>query len=121
MPQAEVELAFDAGALDVLLETIGGDREALAELIESFLDEGPGLIARMDGAARAGDAEALRRAAHTMKSSAADFGALALSRLCHTMESLGRAGRTDGAVALSEEAAGSYRAAAAALRDYLDG
>ena len=121
MPQGETDRAFDARALAALLEIIGGDRTALAELIGSFLDEGPDLIARIEGAARDGDAEALRRAAHTMKSSAADFGAMELSRLCHALEALGRAGRTDGAVALSQEAAASYRTAAAALRDHVNG
>lgn len=121
MAQAETDRAFDARALATLLEIIGGDRAALAELIGSFLDEGPDLMARIEGAARDGDAEALRRAAHTMKSSAADFGAVELSRLCHAMEALGRAGRTDGALALSSEAAVSYQAAAAALRDHLNG
>lgn len=121
MPQADRERTFDPQALDTLSEVIGGDPAALAELIESFLTESPGLIARIEAAARDGDAEGLRRAAHTMKSSAADFGALALSHLCQTMEALGREGRTDGAVALSEQAAVSYRAAAAALRDYLNG
>ena len=121
MPQAEANEAFDPKALDNLLEVIGGDREALAELVESFLQEGPGLMARIETAARAGDADGLRLAAHTMKSSAADFGARTLSHLCRTMEALGREGRTDGAVTLSEAAAASYRAAAAALRGHLDG
>lgn len=121
MPQHETHQTFDATALDRLLEIIGGDRDALVDLIGSFLDEGPGLIDRIESAARDGNAEALRQAAHTMKASAADFGATELSRLCHSLEAIGRAGATDGASDLSEAAADSYRLAAAALREFLNG
>lgn len=121
MSQDETDQVFDAGALDSLLEIIGGDRDALVDLIGSFLDEGPGLIGRIESAARDADPEALRQAAHTMKSSAADFGAMELSRLCHALETLGRSGRTDGAPGLSTRAAVSYRTAAAALREFMNG
>ena len=102
---------FDPTALDALLDTIGGDREALGELIESFLEEGPDLIAKIEDAVRNGDAEGLRQAAHTMKSSAADFGALELSHLCREIEAKGREGDVIGAAALSESAAVSFGAA----------
>ncbi|WP_413873885.1 response regulator [Albidovulum sp.] len=119
LPRNGTDEPFDATAMARLLDTIGGDREALAELVESFLEEGPALIDRIGRAAVAGDAEALRQAAHTMKSSAADFGAMPLSRLCATLETQGRSGRTEGAEALAAEAAASYRAAAAALNVYM--
>ena len=119
MSLAGPDEVFDAAALDTLLDMIGGDPAALSELIESFLDEGPGLIGRVEKAAADADADALRQAAHTMKSSAADFGAMELARLCREMEMLGRAGRMDGAKELAAEAAASWRAAAAALHAYL--
>ncbi len=108
MPRNDTAQGFDISALDTLLETIGGDREALSELVESFLEDGPGLIDRIETAARDGDTEALRQAAHTMKSSAVDFGAMELSRLCREMEALGRAGSTEGVETLSKAAAASY-------------
>lgn len=121
MSQNEQDRAFDARALDNLLELIGGDRDALADLIDSFLAEGPGLMGRIEAAASDDNAEALRQAAHTMKSSAADFGAMDLSRLCHALETLGRSGSTEGAVPLAQEASASYRAAAVALRGVMNG
>lgn len=119
MSQTGTDEMFDAAALEALLDMIGGDAAALSELIESFLEEGPGLLARIEQAAGGGDAETLRQAAHTMKSSAADFGAMELSRLCREMEALGRAGRADGATALSLKAAAAWQAAETALRGHM--
>ena len=73
-------------ALDKLLELIGGDPNSLAELIESFLDESPMLVEQMQRAANVGDQKSLGRAAHTLKSSARDFGADQLSVLCQALE-----------------------------------
>ncbi|HQU69809.1 MAG TPA: response regulator [Albidovulum sp.] len=121
MPQGDSNEAFDQSAMERLLDTIGGDRESLGELVESFLEEGPGLIGRIGRAAHDGDAEALRQAAHTMKSSAADFGAMPLSRLSAALEKMGRSGQLDGAETLAEQSALSYRAAEAALQEYMKG
>ena len=112
--------AIDPAALDTLLEAIGGDAQALADLIRSFIEDSPDLMARIETAARSGDAEALRTAAHTMKSSAADFGAGELSRICRSMETQAKAGRMDDVVALSRSAAAAYAAAEAVLRAHLE-
>ncbi len=110
---------FDPAALDTLLDTIGGDREALRELVESFLEEGPDLIARIETAVKVGDATGLRHAAHTMKSSAADFGAMELSRLCRELEAMGRNGNISGAATMSGRAAVVYGEAQKSLRQMI--
>ena len=71
---------IDRAALDVLLETVGGDLEFLGELIGDFFDDSPQQLAAAGEALEADDAEALRRAAHSLKSNSANFGAMALSR-----------------------------------------
>ncbi|WP_138934257.1 hybrid sensor histidine kinase/response regulator [Roseovarius arcticus] len=107
---------FDPGALEILLETIGGDREALDELVLSFLDEGPDLILRIGAAAEDNDTDALRQAAHTLKSSATDFGAGTLSQLCREIENLCRAGHLDQALPLAARVPQLYEAAETRLR-----
>lgn len=107
---------FDLAALDALLDMIGGDRTALGELVDSFLEEGPDLVGRMESAVRDGDADGLRRAAHTMKSSAADFGALALSRICREIEEKARTGDLAGLAELSAGAASAFGEAQERLR-----
>ena len=86
---------FDQTALATLLELIGGDTAGLVGLIDSFLAETPSMMAEMNNAAASGESATLRRAAHTMKSSARDFGALALSDLCRRLEEQCRSGEPE--------------------------
>ena len=73
-------------ALNKLFEVIGESSESLAELIESFLEESPVLLDQLRQAADKGDRISLGRAAHTLKSSARDFGANQLSVSCEALE-----------------------------------
>jgi GAF domain-containing protein/CheY-like chemotaxis protein/HPt (histidine-containing phosphotransfer) domain-containing protein len=77
---------IDRSVLARLIEGSGGDEEFVSELIEQFLADAPVLI----DAARAGlqrdDADEVRRAAHTLKSNAATFGALDLADSSRALE-----------------------------------
>ncbi len=89
-----------------------------AELVNTFLDEAPGMISELKAAAGAADADRYRRAAHSIKSNASTFGATALAELARKVE-LGKppvAGDLTDANAL--EAA--LNSAAAALRSLID-
>lgn len=79
-------------ALRRLLDVIGGDRDDLSELVDDFLSGAPELVAQMSAAAAAADTEALRRAAHTLKSNAQDFGATRLAARCAALEGACREG-----------------------------
>ncbi|MGD8793951.1 MAG: Hpt domain-containing protein, partial [Anaerolineae bacterium] len=50
----------------------------------------------MGQAVEAGDAATLRRAAHSLKSNSAEFGAGTLADLCRELEAIGRAGEEAG-------------------------
>ncbi|WP_370298814.1 PAS domain-containing protein, partial [Pontibacterium sp.] len=60
---------------DGALEQVGGDMEILKDLVALFYAECPKLMAEIQTTLAAGDAVALRRAAHTLKGSAAVFAA----------------------------------------------
>ncbi len=81
---------IDQTTFDALLESVGGDESFLAELIDTFLDDSPQLLATMQQALDDGNAEAFRRAAHSLKSNSANFGALALSTLAKDLELMGK-------------------------------
>ena len=89
----------DRAALDNLLETTGGDPAFLAELIETYLTDSLDLLATMELAVSGSTADQLRRAAHSLKSNSASFGARGLAGLCQEFEQQARDGRLDGAVA----------------------
>lgn len=89
-PQATV---LDDSVIAMLRE-LGGDDEPdlLEELVEVFLADAPGRIRDMRAAIDRGDLELLERAAHTLKSSAANLGALVLSEHARQLETAVRAG-----------------------------
>lgn len=78
--------AVDVVALRKLESDMGGDRDVMHELVETFLAEAPRQIATMRAALAAGQAHELNRVAHSMKSTSATFGAMGLSRLCRELE-----------------------------------
>jgi signal transduction histidine kinase/DNA-binding response OmpR family regulator/HPt (histidine-containing phosphotransfer) domain-containing protein len=84
------------------------DPAALNDLIGSFLQETPDLLAALHHALNTHDTEALRRAGHTLKSSSKDFGALVLSELGRELEDKGKAGVTEGAAELLAQADAEY-------------
>jgi HPt (histidine-containing phosphotransfer) domain-containing protein len=100
--------AIDPSALDALSETTGGDPEFMAELIDVFLADAVDLLAAMDDASAAGDAAELRRAAHSLKSNSATFGATALTALSRSLEDLGRAAELDAVGSLLAEARAEF-------------
>jgi HPt (histidine-containing phosphotransfer) domain-containing protein len=77
---------IDQAALDNLLETTGSDPVFLAELIDIYLTDSLGLLATMQQAVSGADAAELRRAAHSLKSNSASFGARGLTGLCQELE-----------------------------------
>ena len=80
-------------------ELIGAEDEAFeAELIGSFVQELPGLVAAASAAHDAGDAVAVGRAAHTVKSQAVVFGADALLAACRAVEQAAGQGLPDRAL-----------------------
>jgi HPt (histidine-containing phosphotransfer) domain-containing protein len=82
----------DLEALEQFRATIG-ERGAyvVREIIISYLDDTPTLLASMCAAAVRGDRHVLRSGAHRLKSSSAAVKALALAELCNALEE--RAGR----------------------------
>ena len=77
---------IDSGALATLLETIGGDKEFVDELIVTFLEDAPGMLDDMDQAVSDEDADKLRLVSHSLKTNSAQFGATALFELCRDIE-----------------------------------
>jgi len=106
---------LNPAALKNLLEMVGGDTEFIAELVNVFFGEAPKMLSEMRQALESKDATLLHRAAHSLKSSSAEFGALALSDSCRELEKMGRDSVFSGADELLERAKAEYAQAKAAL------
>jgi PAS domain S-box-containing protein len=113
--QSESQNPIDLSTLDQLRDLVDGDEAALAELIDSFLTETPPLLVRLRRALEAGDTAGVRMAAHTLKSSSKDFGALALSQLGQELEALGKAGTLAGVAERVAQVEAEYEPVKAAL------
>jgi CheY-like chemotaxis protein len=112
---------LDPRALEELLATLGGERSNLKIIIDSFLTDGPGLLDELDGFVEAGDAAGVRRAAHSLKSNGADFGATTFAERCKELEMMGKSGELDGAAELAARIRAEYRNVAAALATVREG
>ena len=75
---------IDLATFDELKATAGAD--FVRELVDTFLGEAPGMLAELQAAFDAGDAERFRRAAHSLKSNANTFGALELGAMARGLE-----------------------------------
>ncbi|WP_394686615.1 ATP-binding protein [uncultured Xanthomonas sp.] len=89
-PSAVPAPVLEIAVLDELREVIGS--VSVAQIVELFLADAPLLIQRLEQAAATAQSDVLREAAHTLKSSAANLGALALSAAALRIESGVRTG-----------------------------
>jgi CheY-like chemotaxis protein/HPt (histidine-containing phosphotransfer) domain-containing protein len=87
---------IDPAALASLRE-LGGEngQELLETLCEQFLAAGVTLVAELEAAAGGGDCAAAGRAAHTLKGSAANFGAADLVAACALVEEAAAGGEPE--------------------------
>ena len=90
--QAPPAPVLDLATLDELREIAG--QEALA-IVSLFLDDAPRLVRQMERASATPDLDAMREAAHALKSSSANVGALALSAAAKRIELGARAHALD--------------------------
>ena len=80
-----------------LLERVGGDRKALAELVGIFRADSPKQIARVRKAVRDEDAPALRAAAHAIKGAVGNFAAQGATEAAVRLQRMGESGDLAGA------------------------
>jgi HPt (histidine-containing phosphotransfer) domain-containing protein len=75
---------IDRAVFDELKDTAGAD--FVVELVGTFLEEAPQMLAELRAALAAGSAERFRRAAHSLKTNAQTFGAAALGAKARELE-----------------------------------
>ena len=105
------------GAIE-MIRMLPGNRglEVLRKVVDFYLTSTPTLLQTLREAESGGDAEKLKAAAHSFKSSSANLGALKLADVCLELETLGRAGSTEGALPLLLQVEKEYRMVREALQ-----
>src|SRR5262249_23283992 len=107
--------AVDRAAFDRVAATMG--REFVAELVDTFVQDGREQIATLRRALAGGDLDAFRRAAHSLKSNSDTLGAVGLATLARELEARARAGSLAGASERIEPLVRGYEAVAQALAE----
>lgn len=86
-------MELDMTVYDELKEATGAD--FIAELVDTFLEDAPRLMSELQSSLQAHDVETFRRAAHSLKSNSATFGASRLSGLAKELEMLAKEQKLD--------------------------
>jgi two-component system, sensor histidine kinase and response regulator len=72
------------------LGRMAGDRELLQELCRIFLEESPAVMGKIRHGVAEGEAEAIQRAAHSLKGEASCLAAAKVSQLARQLEEMGQ-------------------------------
>ena len=108
--------AIDRAVFAELQASAGAD--FVGELIDTFLEEAPPMLAELRDALAGARADDFRRAAHSLKSNASTFGAVKLAAMARDLELQGLAAATPAALAALAE---HYAVVAAELKALRDG
>jgi histidine phosphotransfer protein HptB len=113
---------IDPAVFKELQDTAGED--FAKELVDTFLEDAPAMLAELRGALAAGDADKFRRAAHSLKSNSLTFGAARLGSLARELEQQGldhARAPGDGGVSPVDALGHEYARVATALKGLRDG
>jgi len=109
--------SFDESRLEPL-EKISGDR--FPTLLAAHVDNGGALVTEAREALAAGDLETLERAAHSLKSSSAQFGSMRVSDCCAALEHAAERGDRAAAEEAMTALEAAWERAAGRLRSRID-
>jgi CheY-like chemotaxis protein len=116
-PEAPRSDAIDRKVLDTLRSLRrGGTTDLLHKVLHLYLHNAPQLLNTMRDAVAHSDALALQQAAHSLKSSSANVGALQLAAFSKAMEAFGKAQSMTQAVPLLATMEAEYAVVEAALQ-----
>lgn len=108
---------IDQATFDRLIEMTGGELDFVDELVDTYIDDGRSQVDVLRAAFDRGDTKALLRAAHSLKSSSVNVGALTLGDRCRTLEEAARGGPVSDAAEQVASIAADFEEAVTALLD----
>ncbi|MEM8709429.1 MAG: Hpt domain-containing protein [Planctomycetota bacterium] len=103
------EQVIDADVFSILEELADDDDPGLvAELVELFLVDSAERMASIATALESSDVDTIRAAAHALKSSSANIGAMPFSQACANLEAAARSGESEKALGFAKSALAMY-------------
>ena len=102
-------------ALDAIRELAGGTSDLLNQIVQMYFETAPGLLAQLKTSLASSDLQGIRNAAHSLKSSSANLGALQFAHLCGKLEAAARTGNMNDSLPDAAEVEGAYEQVRAAL------
>jgi signal transduction histidine kinase/CheY-like chemotaxis protein/HPt (histidine-containing phosphotransfer) domain-containing protein len=108
---------LDAVIISDLLDTMGGE---FGDLVRVYLEDAPQRLRELETAAETGDAAAQITPSHTLKSSSANIGAMALSDLARAIEHAARGGMATNPAEIADGIRQEYERVATELSKLLD-
>ncbi len=109
------EQLIDQATFNSMREMVGED--FIDELLETYFEDSPRLIAELRQSLIQGDTSAFQRAAHSLKSNSASFGAMGLAAQARELEYIGRDGQLDGTADKLAQLEATYQQVHQALRE----
>ena len=100
---------------DMLAEVKDLGDDVFKELVQLYLQEGPGRLQRIRQGIESGDAALASQAAHSLKGSSASFGASGLAKLAEKIEMAGKDGDLETCKAALPEVEAEYEKVRASL------
>jgi len=88
---------------EIALQHVEGQEDILQEMVGIFFDESSDMLGKIDSGLAGGDAKLVERAAHTLKSSSAMFGAKRARAAAFELELCGKSGNLSAAPELFEK------------------
>jgi PAS domain S-box-containing protein len=114
-PPAAGLSSIDRAIFDRLVAAMGGG--FVAELIDTFVQDGRELLATLQRTLDATDIDAFRRAAHSLKSNSDTLGATGLAALARELEAMARSRSLDGVAPRVAQIVERYESVVVALGD----
>jgi histidine phosphotransfer protein HptB len=106
---------IDLPTYEALKEAMGAD--FIIELVQTYFEEIPQLLLKLQQALARQDCEGFRQAAHSIKSTSNSFGALGFGMDAKELEMMGRSGNLDGAAGKVDILLNSYETVRLALEE----
>ncbi len=104
---------------ELLALTQDGDPDLLVDLVTMFLEDAPNKVQSIVRGLESGDLGAVERAAHSLKGSSGNLGAIAVQHLCESIQNASRSGHRDQLPTLVHQLVPDFAAAQGALQQLL--